>query len=105
MIPRSVEFALGDVEYSLTPTLAALMAINKRHGSLRECFLRIASIDVDAMFQLVRDGAGLSASGFKRMQEDAVLNGIRKLHEPCAQYLELLMGADDVAEDSDAGKA
>lgn len=86
-----VDIDLGGEVYTLKPTPAAILKINRQFGGLRSAMERVRDIDVDAVAVIVAAGAGLGGREAKDMPERIAAEGVASLAGPVSEYLAYLL--------------
>lgn len=104
MIDRDVDLKVGDKTYMLSPTLDAMLKINRALGSPIQALERVRSVDFDAICVIVSAGAGLSAKAAEKLKGEIFVAGVVNMVGPVVQFLAVLLDPSD-GKETDSGKA
>ncbi|NQD72918.1 hypothetical protein [Pseudomonas sp. CM27] len=83
----TVTVKLGDEEFTLTPTLKAVRAIESRFGGLRGASQAINSLSVDGCAAILVAGAGLDDKAAKAVPEQVWQHGVLDVSTQLNSYL------------------
>ena len=83
----TVTVTLGDEEFTLTPTLKAVRAIESRFGGLRGASQTITALSVDGCAIILAAGAGLDDKAAKAVPEKIWLHGVLDASTQLNKYL------------------
>ena len=83
----TVTVKLGDEEFTLTPTLKAVRAIESRFGGLRGASQAITALSVDGCAIILAAGAGLDDKAAKAVPEKIWLHGVLDASTQLNAYL------------------
>lgn len=89
---------VGDDEFTLVPTLAAVRSIEARFGGLRGAYQAIVNQSIDGSACIIASGAGLSSKAAEALPEKIFQVGILKITEQLFPYIGALYnprGGDD----------
>ena len=83
----TVTVTLGDEEYTLTPTLKAVRAIESRFGGLRGASQAITALSIEGCAIILVAGAGLNEKAAKAVPEKIWEHGILDAAPQLNKYL------------------
>lgn len=72
---------------TLTPNLAATQAISRKLGGIAGALQKVATLDLDAMVELVAAGAKLTGKARIGLDELVYEAGLTNLVDPLTQYI------------------
>jgi len=87
-----VTLTANGTEYEMSPTPAALKAIEERFGSLVDCYEKLSTgrFTLSDMATIIRGGAGMPKSQQEQVEEDVFYEGIMACAEQTAEFLTAL---------------
>ena len=94
----TTQVTIGDAEYTLTPTLAAVRMIESQLGGLLKACRACDDASVDAMAVVVTAGAGLKPAQAEQVAEDIFANGAVDTYVQLRPYLLALLNPRAAAE-------
>src|SRR5262245_32022956 len=98
MIDRDVRLDLGDKHYMLSPTLGAMLKVNRGLGSVVEALNRTRSLDFEAVCNIIAAGAALTPKQIEKLKEEVFAAGIVNVVGAVADFLAVLLDPNDQKE-------
>ena len=83
----TVEFSLGDKDYTLTVNLKAMDKIERTYNGAVGALEAVGRMDSRAMARVIAAGAGLGESSIEDIRENILANGMVKAVGPVTQFL------------------
>lgn len=96
---REVRLELGGKTYVLTPTLDAMLKINRQFSSIVDCSVRLRRYDFEAVAFVISAGAGLSPKQSDQMQRELVAHGLVGPVQKLAEYIKLLLNPEGLEQE------
>lgn len=81
---------VGDDVFTLTPTLAAVRAIELRYGGLLKAGQACDAMSVDAVAHVIAAGAGLTGKAAEALPEAVFQAGVVRVYNQIRSYLMVL---------------
>lgn len=104
MIERHVEIKLGDKTYILSPTLDAMLKINRGLGSAVDAMARVRKADFEAICLVIAAGAGVGPKQATQLQQEVFEAGVLNQTGAVSDFLIMLLNPTGEEAD-DSGKA
>jgi hypothetical protein len=108
MIERGeVALRVGEKTYILSPTLEALLRINRELGSPVDAARALQKLELSAIFSVIAAGARLSSKQMEAVQEEVFAAGIVNIAPQLGPFISALLdpaGTDDPSEGTGEGK-
>lgn len=104
MIEKQIEVKLGQKTYILTPTLEAMLKINRGLGSAVDAMARVRKADFEAICLVIAAGAGVGPKQAEQLQREVFEAGVLNQTGAVSEYLVLLLNPTG-EEAGDSGKA
>jgi len=96
---------VGDDEFTLVPTLAAVRSIEARFGGLRGAAQAVINQSIDGTAHIIASGAGLSGKAAEALPEQVFQAGIVKVTDQVISYVNALYNprGEDAPGNAQAG--
>lgn len=94
---------VGEFEFELEPTLAAVRKIEARFGGLRPALDGLANLSIDAVSAVIVAGANLTPKEAKEVPEAVFAAGVGEVTGQVVPYLVALMNPGQAQADEESG--
>jgi hypothetical protein len=94
---------VGELEFELEPTLAAVRKIEQHFGGLRPALAALGAIGVDAASFVIIAGANLSSKEAKEVPEAVFSVGVSDVTAQVIPFIVALLNPADAAKDGESG--
>ena len=94
---------VGEFEFELEPTLAAVRKIEQRFGGLRPALDGLGSLSVDAVSHVIVAGANLSPKEAKEVPEAVFAAGVADVTAQVVPYVVALLNPADAKPEEESG--
>ena len=86
-----IALTLCGEEFTLTPTLEAMTAIDRQFGSLREAAFQVQQVSLAAIIHIINAGAALDRKERERIPDLVFRHGVLKVVPVIGDYIAALM--------------
>lgn len=94
---------VGEFEFELEPTLAAVRKIEQRFGGLRPALDGLGSLSVDVVSHIIVAGANLSPKESKEVPEAVFAAGVADVTAQVVPYVVALLNPSDAKPEEELG--
>lgn len=95
--------AVGEFEFELEPTLAAVRKIEQRFGGLRPTLEGLGSLSVDAVSHVIVAGANLSPKEAKEVPDAVFAAGVADVTAQVVPFVMALLNPSDAKPEEESG--
>ena len=92
---------VGDTEYELKPTLAAVRKIEHQYGGLRPALEALSGLSVDATALVIAAGAALSPKETRELAEAVFSEGVADVSAQAVSFIVTLLNPGGSNADTD----